>query len=165
MRRIPEPGFPDDRGEVDPTVAAALASYSRDPDHEYAGTLSVLQHSRLLVPVVAVLGEAEVDEAGLVHDKSSDMATVLMRGQDGRTALLAFTGSGPLTRWQPEARPVPVKATQAAAAARQDGADALVVDVAGPVLFVVEGEDLQALADGYDLVQVNGRYGWVRPDR
>jgi len=83
----------------------------------------------------------------------------------GLAAMLAFTGSGPLTRWQPEARPVPVTATQAAAAARQDGADALVVDVAGPVLFVVEGEDLQALADGYDLVQVNGRYGWVRPDR
>lgn len=165
MRRIPDPGFPGDRGEVDPALEAALASYARDPDGAYAATLTVLQHTRLLVPVVAVLGEAEVDEAGLVHDKTSDMATVLMRGQDGRTALLAFTGSGPLTRWQADARPVPVSAAQAAQAARQDGAEALVVDVAGPVLFVVEGEDLESLADGYELVEVNGRYGWVRPDR
>ena len=148
-----------------PELETALASYARDPEAEYAATLAVLQDTRLLVPVVAVLGEAEVDEAGLAHDKTSDMATVLMRGQDGRTALLAFTGSGPLTRWQPDARPVPVPAEQAAQAALQDGAEAVVVDVAGPVMFVVEGEDLQALADGYDLVQVNGRYGWVRPDR
>ncbi len=173
MRRIPDPGFPGDEGEVPPAVEAALASYAQDPEGHYAATLAVLQHTRLLVPVVAVLGEAQQGEhghdrggdPGLVQEKTSDMATVLMRGQDGRTALLAFTGSGPLAAWQADARPVPVSAAQAAQAARQDGADALVVDVAGPVLFVVEGEDLQALADGYGLVEVSGRYGWARPDR
>lgn len=148
-----------------PELEAALASYARDPEAEYAPTLAVLQGARLLVPVVAVLGEAEADEAGLAHDKTSDMATVLMRGQDGRTALLAFTGSGPLTRWQADARPVPVPAEQAAQAALQDGAEALVVDVAGPVMFVVEGEDLRALADGYRLVEVSGGFGWARPAR
>ena len=53
----------------------------------------MLQQARLLVPVVAVAGEVEVDEQGLAHDKSSDMATVLLTGRDGRTALLAFTGT------------------------------------------------------------------------
>ena len=162
MRRIPDPGFPGDDGAVDPAVEAALASYARDPGR-YAAALAVLQRSRVLVPVVAVLGEAEVDEAGLRRDKTSDMAAVLMRGQDGRTALLAFTGTTPLQAWQRDARPVPVTAAQAAQSARQDGADALLVDVAGPVMFVVEGEDLQALAAGYALVEVNGRFGWARP--
>ena len=60
---------------------------------------------------------------------------------------------------------MPVSASQAAQAARQDGAAALVVDVAGPVLFVVEEEDLEALAAGYDLVEVNGGYGWAGPAR
>jgi hypothetical protein len=48
----------------------------------------------------------------------------------------------------------------AAAAAVQDGADAVLVDVAGPVLFVIEGDDLRELARGHVLVQVSGRYGW-----
>ena len=150
---------------MDPGLEAALASYAQDPETRHAATLAVLQHTRLLVPVVAVLGEAEVDASGLAHDKTSDMATVLMRGRDGRTALLAFTGTGPLRRWQSDARPVPVPAAQAAQAALQDGAAALVVDVAGPVMFVVEGEDLDALAAGYALVEVNGRYGWAGPAR
>jgi hypothetical protein len=118
--------------------------------------------------VVAVLGEVERDEAGLAHDKTSDMATVLMRGRDGRTALLAFTGSDALRRWDPQARPVPVPARRAAEAAVQDGAQALVVDVAGPVMFVVETEDLHELAQGHTLVELEGvsaRYGWVRPGR
>ena len=91
------------------------------------------------------------------------MATVLMRGQDGRLALLAFTGTESLRVWNPEARPVPVPVAQAARAALQDDAAALVVDVAGPVLFVVEGDDLRSLADGYTLVEINGRFAWAKP--
>ena len=51
------------------------------------------RRTRLLVPVVAILGEVEHDEQGLAHDKTSDMAAVLMTGRDGRKALLAFTGT------------------------------------------------------------------------
>ena len=43
--------------------------------------------------MVALLGEVEHDEQGLAHDKTSDMAAVLMQGRDGRTALLAFTAT------------------------------------------------------------------------
>ena len=122
MRSIPDPGFPDDDGEASPEVAAALLAYDADPDRRHDATLAVLQHARLLVPVVAVLGEVEHDERGLAHDKTSDMATVLMTGRDGRSALLAFTSTEALHRWNPEARPVPVPVRTAAAAAVQDGA-------------------------------------------
>jgi hypothetical protein len=60
---------------------------------------------------------------------------------------------------------VPVSVATAAAAAVQDQADALLVDVAGPVLFVVEGDDLRELAQGHVLVEVSGRFGWGTPDR
>jgi hypothetical protein len=90
------------------------------------------------------------------------MATVLMRGKDGRLALLAFTGDEPLRRWNPEARPVPVTARQAAQAALQDDAAALLVDVAGPALLVIEGEDLRSLAEGYRLVETAGGWAWAR---
>jgi hypothetical protein len=60
---------------------------------------------------------------------------------------------------------VPVPVRTAAAAAVQDGAQAMLVDVAGPVLFVVETDDLRELAEGHTLVEVSGRYGWVTPGR
>ncbi len=165
MRAIPDPGFSGDDGAADPEVTAALAAYATDPDRLQSATLAVLQHARLLVPVVAVLGEVEHDDQGLAHDKTSDMAAVLMRGRDGRTALLAFTGTEALRRWDPEARPVPVPVDKAAEAALQDGATALVVDVAGPSMFVVEEDDLRSLAAGHTLVRVSDRYGWVTPGR
>ena len=148
MRTIPDPGFAGDLGEVDPDLAAALTTYEQDPSDAEAHlrVLARLQRARLLVPVVALLGEVEHDEQGLAHDKTSDMAAVLMKGRDGRTALLAFTSTASLQAWKDDARPVPVTARQAAQAALQDQAAALLVDVAGPVMFVVEGDDLRALA-------------------
>jgi len=165
MRSIPDPGFADDDGRVDPVVEAALAAYDLAPEAgQHLAVLAVLQDARVLVPVVAVLGEVEYDEQGLARDKTSEMAAVLMTGRDGRTALLAFTGSKSLNAWDHEARPVPVTTRQAAQAALHDGAAALLLDVAGPVLFVVEGEDLAALAAGRRLVPLGGdRWGWVQP--
>jgi hypothetical protein len=142
MRTIPDPGFAGDTGAADPDLAAALAAYDRTPTDVEAHrvVLDRLQHTRLLVPVVALLGEMEGD-----HEKTSDMAAVLMTGRDGRTALLAFTSNAALRAWDPEARPVPVTAAHAAQAAVQDKADALLIDVAGPVMFVVEGAELRTL--------------------
>jgi len=148
MRTIPDPGFAGDTGQVDPELAAALTAYDAAPDDPEAhrAVLARLPQTRLLVPVVAILGEVEHDEQGLAHDKTSDMAAVLMTGRDGRKALLAFTGSAALQAWDPSARPVPVTAKHAAQSALQDEASALLIDVAGPALFVVEGADLRALA-------------------
>src|SRR5688500_17587822 len=143
--RLQAATFPDDTGEPGAEVAAALAAYASGTG-DHAAVVTALRTSRLLVPVVALLGEVEYDERGLAHDKSSDMAAVLLTGADGRMALLAFTGTDALAAWNSEARPVAVPTAAAARAAVQERAAALVVDVAGPVRFVVEGEDLRALA-------------------
>jgi len=137
QRLLAGAGAPDDVGMADPALAAALAAYADDAARE-PDVLAALAGARLLVPVVAELGEAETGPDGVVHDKSSDMAAVLMRGADGRTALLAFTGLEAMRRWDPEARPVPVSAQVAGHAALQDGAAALLIDVAGPVRYVAE---------------------------
>ena len=171
MRSIPDPGFAGDDGSASSELTEALAAYDADPAALQDATLAVLQQQRLLVPVVAVLGEVEYDEQGLAHDKTSDMAIVLIRGRDGRNALLAFTSADAMRRWNPDARPVPVSVRTAALAAVQDDAAAMLVDVAGPVTFVVETDDLRELAEGHTLVrlgpgagaEVSGRYGWVRP--
>lgn len=164
-RELQSPAYPDDTGAVPEEVAEALGAYAAAPGEprRYAEVVAALQRSRLLVPVVAVLGEAEVDAAGLTHDKSSDMAAVLLTGADGRLALLAFTGVESMAAWDAAARPVPVLTQLAAQSAIQEGAAAMVVDVAGPVRLVIEGEDLRGLAAGWSLAQVGGEPAWVRP--
>lgn len=164
-RRIVESSFPDDTGAADPELAGSLAAWGADPADRsrHLAVLGALASGRLLVPVVAILGEVEHDDDGLAHDKSSDMAAVLMRSGSGRLGLLAFTGTESLAAWNREARPVPVPARVAARSAIQDEAEALVIDVAGPVTFVVEGDDLTGLAAGWRLVRVGDRSGWIRP--
>jgi hypothetical protein len=159
-RRIPDPGFAGDDGSSDPALRAALAAYAADPGRQI-DVLLALQTARLLVPVVAVLGEVEVDEHGLAHDKVSDMATALLTGRDGRQALLAFTGLDTLAAWRADARPVPVTTGLAARSALQEGAAALVLDIAGPTTYAVDGEVLDALARGWTLVPVDGGLAWV----
>jgi hypothetical protein len=163
VRRIPDPGFAGDAGEADPALTAALTAYAASPEDPGRGldVLLALQSARLLVPVVAVLGEVEVDAEGLAHDKTSDMATALLTGQDGRQALLAFTALTTLAAWRDDARPVPVAATLAARSAVQEGASALVIDVAGPTPYTVEGEALDGLARGWQLVRTPQGPAWV----
>lgn len=154
--------YPDDTGEASPLLATALAAYAAD-DGRYADVLAALGVARLLVPVIAVLGEVETGPDGLARDKSSDMATVLLRGADGRTALLAFSSAETLAAWNAEGRPVPVPTRTAALSALQEGAEALLIDVSGPVPVAVEAEDLSALAAGWRLARVADRVGWVAP--
>lgn len=166
---LQQPAFPDDDGTADPAVSAALVAYDdacRADDRagessRHAEALATLQHSRVLVPVVATVGEVEYDDQGLARDKSSDMAAVLITGRDGRKALLAFTSIASMAAWNPLARPVAVSVRDAARSARQDQADALVVDIAGPVLFAVEGDALRALADGLVLQRIGTAWGWT----
>jgi hypothetical protein len=165
---LQEPAFPGDEGSAAPEVTAALAAYDADPAAGHHAALAALQDTRLLVPVVAVLTEVEHDTGphqgrGLARDKSSEMAAVLLTGRDGRTALLAFTSVDTMRAWDPQARPVAVHAREAARAALHDGADALVVDVAGPALFPIEEQDLRDLAADLVLRPVEGGWGWTRP--
>lgn len=145
--RLPDPGFAGDDGSADPALAGALAEHA-------AGALSshdvvaALAGARLLVPVVAVLDEAEVGADGLRRDKDSHMATVSLLNPDGRRGLLAFTSTVTLAAWQSDARPVAATSQRVAQAALQEGADAVLLDVAGPVRFPIEGAALQALAAG-----------------
>jgi hypothetical protein len=132
-----------DTGGADPAVAAALAGYAAGTATELA-VLSAIAASRLLVPVVALL--TEVGENGT--EKETEMALPTLIGNDGRAAVLAFTSIETVSRWRADARPVPVPAARLWPAVSAEQADALVVDVAGPVPLVVEGARLAALAQG-----------------
>ncbi len=154
-------GYDDDDGSTPAHVAAALSAFATDRSTEPAA-LAALVGSRLLVPVVAVLGEVEYDEQGRPHDKTSEMAAVLLKRADGQKALLAFTSMKSMAAWDPQARPVPVSTAEACRSALQEEAAAVVIDIAGPVRFVIDGTDLSAAAQGLRLVGLDdGRWGWL----
>ncbi len=150
-RTIPDPGFSGDDGAADPVLAAALRDYAADHDAD-ARVLAALARARVLVPVVALLTEDEgVPPRTLRREKSTDMALPTLIGRDRRRALPVFTSVASLARWRADARPVPVESARAALSAVAESAELLVVDIAGPVTYVVEAPAVRALAQGRDL--------------
>ncbi|MGW1548744.1 SseB family protein [Streptomyces sp. NPDC002346] len=164
LKNIPDPGYSDDDGTADPALTAALAAWAEDRT-AVGPVLEALKGARLLVPVVAVLGEVEeVEEVeedsreapgkgggrrvgGLRREKTSDMAVPTLQAGD-RRALPAFTSTASLARWDPQARPVAVPLHQALQAAAHEKADTVVLDLAGPVAYELTGSALLALAEG-----------------
>lgn len=135
-------GRQGDTGGADPAVTAALEAWGRGTAAE-ADALAALAAARLIVPVVTMLTEQNDDGT----EKETEMALPTLVGQDGRAAVIAFTGTETLARWNPEARPVPFPAARVWEYAQAEG-NAVVVDVAGPVPLAVEGARLAALAAG-----------------
>jgi hypothetical protein len=128
-------------------VRAALDAYAAGRGSEHAA-LTALAACRLLVPVVALLTAGEPGGPdGPRREKSSEMALPTLIGADGRAALPAFTCLDSLIRWRDDARPVPVPAAGVWQSGAQE-ASAVVIDVAGPVPFAVDGARLAALASG-----------------
>ena len=128
----------------------------------YLRAVAALCVDRLLIPVVARTTRLGPTVDGLDSDKEAEMSVVTLQAQDGRRALLAFTGVDALQSWQPDARPVPVTVDVAAQAARSEDVSAVVIDVAGPQTLVIEGEVLEELAAGHRLAEfAEGEFGWI----
>ena len=125
-RSLAEPAFPDDDGLADPRLAEALG--------DDLAVFAVYGEVRVFVPIVAIVGELASDGS----DKSADMAAVFMTGADGRKALLTFSSVAALEAWNPVARPVPVWGREAAQAALDEGASALLLDLGTENFTVVE---------------------------
>ena len=109
------PADPDDAGDVDPALATLLGTATT----EEIGL--ALLGARLLVPVVALKSEGE-----------ADMAVPALVNEAGRRALPVFSSYDALRAWRADARPVPMSGTRVMAAARAEGYDGVVLDVAGP---------------------------------
>lgn len=149
---IPEPEFPDDDGSPDPALAEALALHALG-EAGLSDVVRALHGKRLMTPLMAVLDSVEDDvaeDAPGPGEKDSHMATVSLVSPDGRRGLLAFTSVAAMTAWDPAARGIPASAARVAGAALQEGADAVLLDLAGPVRLAVSGTGLRALAEGRD---------------
>ncbi|QKJ25435.1 SseB family protein [Aquiluna borgnonia] len=113
--------------------------------------IRALSGQRLLIPLIAELGEGEVGPHGQRVDKSADLAIVAVSTPDGKTAIPAFSSVAEMSRWNQKARPVPVSAEKVALAAASEGHERVVLDPAGAA-FVIRRPALAALAQGLDWV-------------
>jgi hypothetical protein len=138
----------DDDGSAPEKLIEAIRRF-RAADLGEADVLEALRESRLLIPLVAVLGEDGLDEHAHDkhgHDKSQELSIVTVRGPDGRTVLPAFSSVGAMTRWNPKARPVPATAGRVALAAASEQTDLVVLDPTSDTEFVIRRPALWALA-------------------
>ena len=87
--------------------------------------VDLLAQARVLIP----LAESEIDSGKV--EKSSDMSIVCLTATDGRIGLLAFTSVNSLNDWNSQARPIPILGKDAAIAALDEGASAILIDIAG----------------------------------
>jgi hypothetical protein len=132
-----------DDGSAPVQLATALGQTPVDK----ANLFHVLGQSRLLIPLIATIGESEVGSHGLEVDKSADLAIVAVSTPDEKTAIPAFSSVEQMTLWNPKARPVPVSAQKIALAAISEGHDRVVIDPASAAV-AMRRPALAALAQG-----------------
>jgi hypothetical protein len=126
-----------------PEVLAEV--FARDLDK--AALFAALAQSRLLIPLLAELGESGLGPHGEMVDKSADLAIVAVSTPDGKSAIPAFSSVAEMTAWNSTARPVPVESAKLAIAAISEGHDRVVLDPAGAA-FGIRRPALAALAQG-----------------
>ncbi len=134
-----------DDGSAPPRLVAALARF-RAKEAGEAEVVDAMRESRLLVPLVAELGDAGTTEHGLIVDKSQELSIVTVAGPDGRAVLPAFSSVAAMAQWNPKARPVPVAGTRVALAAAAEGTELVVLDPRSETEFVIRRPALWAVA-------------------
>jgi hypothetical protein len=107
--------------------------------------VEALRRVRLLVPLLAEVGEVGETASGHAFDKRAELALVTVAGPDGRKVLPAFSSAAAMQAWDPAARPVPAPARQVALGAASDGTELVVIDAA-TARFGLRRSALEALA-------------------
>ena len=163
--RIPDPGFADDDGAADPALARGAGGVRRGDPATYADLLWPAAG----LPAAGAGGRGP--RRGGARRARAGPRQVQRHGggADDRRRTAArrcwpSPGSAPLAGWDPDARPVPVPR-----AARGPGGGAgrrrrpwwSTWPARSGV--AVEGDDLRALAAGWQLARVGERAGWIRP--
>ncbi len=161
----PNPHANDD-GSADPVLLAALAefrtshyaavaAFESGQGAEWADpspVIAAIREARLLIPMVASLGEAGEGAHGQTVDKSADLAIVTVEGPDGRAAMPAFTSMAAMAAWNKDARPIPIGARKICLAAAAEQTTRVVLDPGSDTNFVLRRPLIAAIAQDLEWV-------------
>lgn len=135
----------NDDGSAPERLVEALRRF-RSRELGEAEVVGAVRESRLLIPLLARLGESETTSDGHLVDKSQELSIVTVEGPDGRTVLPVFTSVTAMAAWNPKARPVPAVGPRVALAAASESTDLVVIDPTSPTEFVIRRPALWAMA-------------------
>ncbi|MFD3449176.1 SseB family protein [Microbacteriaceae bacterium 4G12] len=134
-----------DDGSAPPRLADALRRF-RAGEADATAVVDAVRESRLLIPLVAALGETGEGAHGLAVDKSAELSIVTVAGPDGRSVMPVFTSVDTMRAWNPKARPVPADGVRVALAAASEQTDLVVLDPTSESEFVLRRPALWAIA-------------------
>jgi len=148
-RQLEENPFAGDDGSAAKEFLNAIAAF-RVGVKGQADVVDALRSSRLLVPLLAKLGESETGAKGLKVDKSAELSIVTVKAPDGQDALVVFSSVGAMQRWNPSARPVPTDAIRVCLAAASQLSTRVVIDPGSETQFVVRRPAIARIAQSLD---------------
>lgn len=135
----------DDDGSAPPRLLEAIRRFRAGEVGE-TEVVDAVRDSRLLIPLIAELGDSGVGDHGHLVDKSQELSIVRVAGPDGRTVQPAFTSVAAMSTWNTSARPIPAAAPRVALAAAGEGTDVVVLDPTSPTEFAIRRPALWAIA-------------------
>jgi len=125
----------NDKGKADPILLALLQNKT---DGFEKSVFDRLLSSRLIGAIVAK------------KDENVEMMQALFSSNDGRVAMPVFTSLEELTKWNKDARPIPLLANDFAQQTIDQELDAIILDIASDHRFVIKGYMLSCLAKNQD---------------
>lgn len=137
--------FAGDDGKADQKLIDAIIRLQAGTGTQVQ-VIDAFRKARVLIPLLANLGEAGEGAHGQTVDKSADLSIVTVETPDQQNALPVFSSVAAMNAWNPVARPVPHSAPKAALAAAAEGNTRIVLDPGSPTEFVIRRPAIEAIA-------------------
>jgi hypothetical protein len=147
--------FSGDNGLADQKLLEAIANFQTGVVG-LEKVYEVFASARFLIPLVAELGETGVGAHGQQVDKSAELSIVTVLTPDNQKALPVFSSVAAMTKWNPDARPVPNDGRKVCLAAASEGNTRIVLDPLSETELVIRRPAIAAIAQGFD---------WLPPER
>jgi len=144
-RSFDQNSFADDDGKASPELIEAIKKF-RTGKVGAEAVVDQIRVSRLLVPLLANLGESEIGAHGQKVDKSAELSIVTVKSPDDQDSLVVFSSVEAMSRWNKSARPVPTDAIRIALAAASQMSTRVVLDPGSDTEFVVRRPAIAKIA-------------------
>ena len=147
--------FADDDGKAPSRLIEVITAF-RAGEVGAEEVVDQIRVSRLLVPLLANLGESETGAHGQKVDKSAELSIVTVKSPDDQDSLVVFSSVEAMSRWNKSSRPVPTDAIRIALAAASQMSTRIVLDPGSDTEFVVRRPAIAKIAQSLP---------WLPPER
>ncbi len=154
-RSFDQNAFADDDGKAPEKLMQVITAF-RAGEVGAEAVVDQIRISRLLVPLLANLGESEIGAHGQRVDKSAELSIVTVKSPDDQDSLVVFSSVEAMSRWNKASRPVPTDAIRIALAAASQMSTRVVLDPGSDTEFVVRRPAIAKIAQSLP---------WLPPER